>query len=96
MKKYKLTLTEYRAKQKMYKARRAVRISERTPGWLTEEQIKDLADWYFLGKEMGQFFGPCHVDHIIPLNGKNVSGLHVPWNLQILTKEDNLKKSNKF
>lgn len=36
------------------------------------------------------------VDHIIPMKNKNVSGLHLPWNLQILPNEINSKKSNKF
>ena len=46
-----------------------------------------------LTKETGIQF---HVDHIIPLNGLNVSGLHVEYNLQIITALDNNKKFRSF
>ena len=65
------------------------------PIWLTPEDIKKMESLYIeahrLSKETGVQY---HVDHIIPLRGKNVSGLHVPSNLQILTAEENRKKSN--
>lgn len=47
----------------------------------------------YLTRETGELH---RVDHIIPLNGVDCSGLHVPWNLQILTEVDNVAKSNRY
>lgn len=62
---------------------------QRTPKWLVDCELN----------EMIVFYKNCptgyEVDHIIPIQGKNVSGLHVPWNLQYLKTSDNRKKSNK-
>jgi len=75
--------------------RRAARL-QATPLWLTKEHLKQIERYYIVAKWVESILGEhIHVDHIIPLQGENVSGLHVPWNLQLLTEEENCKKSNK-
>jgi len=67
------------------------------PSWLSKEQKEEIVSFYteslYLTKETGV---PHEVDHIVPLRGKEVCGLHVPWNLQVLTTTENRKKSNKI
>ena len=68
-----------------------------TPKWLTKEMKEEIKEWYILAKELRWLSEEdFHVDHIIPIKGKSVCGLHVPWNLQLLSKSDNLRKSNRM
>lgn len=60
------------------------------PKWLTLAQIKEIQSIYENCPD------GYEVDHIVPIQGKKVRGLHVPWNLQYLTIEENRKKSNKY
>lgn len=68
-------------------AHRRALVIRATPKWANRSKILDI-------------YRNCpdnhHVDHIIPLNSDIVCGLHVEFNLQYLTAEDNLRKSNKF
>lgn len=75
---------------------RACRKLQATPPWLTAAQLKQIEAYYCEAKRLEQADGiKRHVDHIYPLQGKTVCGLHVPWNLQILLAKENLKKHNK-
>jgi hypothetical protein len=76
--------------------RRSAKL-QATPKWLTEDHLQQIRDIYKEAKRLELLDGiKRHVDHIIPLKGKTVRGLHVPWNLQILTESENCKKQNKI
>ena len=76
--------------------RRAARI-QRTPNWLTHEDYRAIRSLYETASALTQSTGIVHhVDHIIPLQGRTVSGFHCPNNLQILTQSENCSKNNKF
>jgi hypothetical protein len=77
-----------RPKRRAYEAKREAAKLHRTPPWLTKEQFKEIEAFYLNCPEGYQ------VDHIWPLQGKDGSGLHVPWNLQYLTESENAAKSN--
>ena len=68
---------------------------KRTPKWLTKEQLKAIESFYTHAQAATKGLEErIEVDHIIPLQSTNVSGLHVPWNLQLLTKSENSAKRN--
>lgn len=76
--------------------RRADKL-KRTPKWLTKQDYEEILKFYTKAQELSLSSGVKYeVDHIVPLRGKSVSGLHVPWNLQVITKEENILKKNKF
>jgi hypothetical protein len=73
------------------------RFRQATPKWLSAEQKMEIRLKYRLAIELSRATGIRHaVDHEIPLQGEDVCGLHVPWNLRVITQEENLKKSNKL
>jgi len=75
------------AEQMAYRQARKKRVRQATPKWADLQAIIE-------------FYKNCpkghHVDHIIPIHGKIVSGLHVITNLQYLKAKDNLKKGNRY
>jgi len=73
------------------------RNREATPTWLTKEQKDSIKQLYIEAQKLTKLTGVRYeVDHIIPLTNDSVCGLHVPWNLQVIPKLENLKKANKI
>lgn len=99
LKRQRIRKAKYRSKNKdkinAYKAKRRAAKLNRTPAWLRPVDFKYIQEIYTIAKRLTEKTGELyHVDHIIPLQGEIVSGLHVPTNLQVIKAADNLKKNN--
>lgn len=74
-------------KARELRRKQAEALKLRTLAWSDISKIKK----FYANKPVGMV-----VDHVVPLRGKNVSGLHVSWNLQYLTPQENIRKGNRF
>ncbi len=75
-------------------AKRRADLANRLPPWATSD---DCRVFYEMAARVSKCLGiPHHVDHIVPLRGETVSGLHVPWNLRVIPAAENLRKSNHY
>jgi len=96
IKKYEQTFNGYVNKYAATAKRRAAKI-QRTPIWLTAIDKERIKNEYKLAALLSRIEGvKWAVDHIIPLQGNLVSGLHVPSNLKAMRFIENCSKSNKF
>lgn len=90
----------YKANKERYTAARARRRAAQdsaTPTWLTAIDKAMIQEMYDVSEARYIQTGiKHHVDHIVPINGKGVAGMHVPWNLQVITAQENLSKGWRF
>jgi len=78
-------------------ARRYASKTQATPKWLSENQLLHIKCRYQVAAMLNrEGLDKWEVDHIVPLRGSDVCGLHVPWNLRIIKQSENRRKSNIF
>ncbi len=91
-------LADYERNKAGYLRRAAERnqaLRLRTPRWLSDEHWQAIDEFYRLRDRASDETGVVHeVDHIVPIQGETVSGLHVPWNLQVIPRQQNKAKAN--
>lgn len=79
-----------------YSNYRRAGFKKASPEWLTSEQRREMVRIYEVSRSLSRILGHrFEVDHIVPIKGKSVCGLHVPWNLQVIPMTKNRQKSNK-
>jgi len=94
---YYKNVEEARSKAKIFSAKRRASKLQRTPLWLTDIDYERINNEYKLADLLTKVTGsPWHVDHIIPLQGRLVSGFHVPSNLRAIPEAENVSKSNTY
>ena len=90
---------KYRAKNPFtmhfFNAKRYAAKLQRTPSWLNAGHWLEIECVYKYCSALRQIGLKYEVDHIVPLQGQLVSGLHAPWNLQLLTQSENASKGNR-
>ena len=69
---------------------------QRTPAWLDKVDQAEIEFTYIWCSALRSCGLDFHVDHVVPLQGENVSGLHVPWNLQVIPAVENIRKRNRW
>jgi hypothetical protein len=78
-------------------AKRRASMLQRTPKWLAPQELLRIECLYSLASMLNKHgVESWHVDHIIPLQGKKVSGLHVYSNLRVVPSSENLAKGNRY
>ena len=91
------TRLKHKARVLANKAKYRASKRNKTPIWVDKEHLWLIKQAYELAILRTKQFGFLwHVDHIIPLNGVNVSGLHVIENIQVIPAAENLLKNNKY
>jgi len=84
----------YRDQQRYHQAIRSRSVKQASMGHRFSKEMKAIsAKCRAITKRTGEMH---HVDHIVPIKGRNVCGLHVPWNTQIIPAYENLTKFNKW
>jgi hypothetical protein len=85
-----------RHKYAMYASQRRFVAKQAQPSWLSTDDKKRMELMWGLAELKSYVTGTEYeVDHIVPLQGKTVCGLHVPWNLRVIPREDNRRKRNR-